>query len=255
MKQSLADVLELPKNSLVPKRRKTSLAQTGLRKSQASKVISLVLCFAVAGCANDQQTTKTQGTVFGALLGATAGAAAGAIGGALTGNSDNIVRGAIAGAVVGGVSGGVVGYQWGKRVAFKKEQYATSEDRLNKNIHQASIVRAEAAQENNELRGQITTLNGQLRQLSANAAAGKDDRQIRKQMASTIDQQRHDAARKIVALGNEIEDRTDGLRGDSNGNPQQMSKLKSQIGDLTEERKQMQENEHQLGSISSRTGV
>jgi hypothetical protein len=255
VKHSLADVLELSKNSLIHQRRKTSFSQTGLRKSLGSKFISLLLCFAFAGCANDQQTTKTQGTVLGALWGATAGAAVGAIGGAMTGNTDNIIRGAVAGAVVGGVSGGVAGYEWGKRVAFRKEQYATSEDRLNGNIHQASKVRAAAAQENTKLRGQIATLNGQLKQLSADAAAGKDDREIRKQMSSTIDQQRHDAARKIVAAGNEIEDRKEGLREDSNGNAQQVSKLKSQIGGLSEERDQMQANARQLESISSRTGV
>jgi uncharacterized phage infection (PIP) family protein YhgE len=217
-----------------------------------AKTISLLLCVALAGCSTDQQRTKTQGTVFGALVGATVGAGVGALSGVLTGNSNNIIPGAIAGAAVGGTAGGVAGYQWGERVAFNKGRYINSEERLQGNIQRASKVRAAAAQENNELRGQITTLNEQLSHLSADAAAGKEDKQLRATMANSVTQQRHDVARKIEAAGNEIEDRTQGLRENINGNPQRVAALKSQINSLSAERAQMQDNNRKLESISSR---
>jgi uncharacterized membrane protein len=258
VKQSLHHALNFPNRSISFSRQRLNasfIKQLGMRwlgKNLWAKTISLLLCFALAGCSTDQQRTKTQGTAFGALVGAIAGAGVGALSGALTGNSDNIVRGAIAGAVVGGTAGGVAGYQWGERVAFNKGRYIKSEDRLQGNIQQASKVRVAAAQENNKLRGQITKLNDQLSQLSADAAAGKDDKQLRATLANSVDQRRHDVARKIEAAGNEIEDRTQGLRENINGNPQRVEQLKGQISSLSKERAQMQDNNRKLESISSR---
>src|SRR5262249_40287738 len=152
----------------------------------------LLLCLALAGCETDQQRTKTQGTVFGAAIGSALGAGLGAATGALTGNSQNIVSGAIIGGITGATLGGVAGYQWGTRVAYKKEQYKNSEDRLRLNISRASEVGATAARENDILRRQIASLNEQLRQLSAKSAAGYNDRQARNALAISVEQRHHD---------------------------------------------------------------
>jgi hypothetical protein len=243
-------------NEIARQSLETSLALfRRMGRNLCCKAISLIMCLALVGCETDQQRTVTEGTAIGAGLGGVIGAGLGAAAGALTGNSQNIVRGAIAGGILGASIGGVAGYQWGKRVAFKKDQYRTSEDRLNANIRRASQVRAAAARENNALRGQITQLNGELRQLSGQAAASNNDRQARITLAHSVNQRRADVARKIEAAGNEIEDRTEALRADRNGDPQKVAELKGQIAGLSAERAQLQENNRRLAAISSRIGV
>jgi hypothetical protein len=224
-------------------------------KNVCSNAIAALLCLALAGCETDQQRTVTQGTSLGAIGGALVGGLTGAAVGALTGNTRNIVTGAVAGAVVGGVVGGAAGYQWGKRVAFKKAQYATSEDRLNANIRRANAAREAAVRENQTLRGQIAKLNSEVKRISADAAAGNDDRLMRVSLTRSVNQQRQDVSVKIQDTGNEIADRTQALREDSNGNPQRVSALKSQIAGLKEQRAQMQQANRELESISSRVGV
>lgn len=224
-------------------------------KNLFTKAVALLLCFALAGCATDQQRTKTQGTVIGAVGGAVLLGGLGALAGVLSGNRDNVARYAIAGAAAGAALGGVAGYRWGERVAFKKERYTNSEDRLAANIQQASKVRVAAAQENNILRGQIGELHNRLQQLSAEAAAGNHDNGFRMTLVNFIDQRRQDVSRKIEAAGNEIADRTQALREDSNGNPQRVAELRGQIGSLSAERAQMQQANRELSSIRSRIGV
>jgi hypothetical protein len=224
-------------------------------KNLRSKAIALLLCLALSGCETDQQRTVTQGTALGAVGGAILGGLAGAAVGALTGDTRAIIAGAAVGAVAGGTMGGFAGYQWGKRVAFKKSQYITSEDRLNANIRQANQARQAAARENNRLRGEIAKLNNQLKQLSADAAAGNHDRQARITLAQSVHRERQDAYSKIEATENEIADRTEALREDHNGNPQRVAELKNQIASLKEERARMQQANRELGSISARVGV
>ena len=95
------------------------------------KIVAVILVFALTACSTDQQRTRTEGTVLGVFLGALAGGAAGALIGLATGNGNNVGEYAAAGAGAGAAIGGVAGYNWGKNVARKKEQYANAENYLD----------------------------------------------------------------------------------------------------------------------------
>lgn len=129
-----------------------------MEKSIWSTIISILLIFSLAGCATDQQRTKTQGSAFGAGVGAVAGGALGALVGALTGNAENIGRFAAIGAGVGLLAGGVAGYNWGENVARKKAEYANAEDYLDASIADARATTEAAASENAVLRDDIASV-------------------------------------------------------------------------------------------------
>lgn len=156
------------------------------------RVTALVLCLSLAGCATDQQRTKTQGTAIGAASGAGLGAGLGALSAIVTGDRGNIGRNAAIGAGAGLIIGGVFGYQWGKRVAFNKEQYRTSEDRLVANTQQASKALAAAAQENSALRGEIAELQKRIEQLYKDSELGNPRIQERGKLVNSIDKRRQD---------------------------------------------------------------
>jgi len=226
-----------------------------MAKKLCMRGISLLLCFALAGCATDSQRTKTQGTVIGAAGGAVLLGGLGALAGALSGNRDNIAKYAIAGAVAGAALGGVAGYKWGERVVIKKEQYKNSEDYLTANIRQASRVSAAAEQENKALSGDIAQLNERLQELSAQAAAGNHNAEFRAKLVTFVNQRHTDVAKKIQITKTEISDRQQALSDAQNANPQQVAQLKAQIDSLNSEREKLQASNHQLAAIGTRIGV
>ncbi len=75
-------------------------------------VSSVLVVFALGGCANMTETQK--GTAKGAGIGAAGGAVIGAVAGGK--------KGAVIGAAVGGVAGGVAGNVWSKRMQEQKKQ-------------------------------------------------------------------------------------------------------------------------------------
>jgi outer membrane protein OmpA-like peptidoglycan-associated protein len=93
--------------------------QNKVQKKVQNKVVhnklivgSVLVAFALAGCAGMTETQKT--TAKGAGIGAAGGAVLGAvIGGG---------KGAAIGAVVGGVGGGIAGNVWSKRMEAQKKQ-------------------------------------------------------------------------------------------------------------------------------------
>src|SRR4051812_4485056 len=87
----------------------------------------------LSGCTNikdDQQRTKTEGT----LAGAGAGAVLGGLIGAATGGG---ARSIVGGALIGGAAGGYAGHEYGKHVAEKKQGYANEEAHLRAMIGEA----------------------------------------------------------------------------------------------------------------------
>ncbi len=75
-------------------------------------VSSVLVVFALSGCANMTETQKD--TAKGAGIGAAGGAVIGAVAGGK--------KGAVIGAAVGGVAGGVAGNVWSKRMQEQKKQ-------------------------------------------------------------------------------------------------------------------------------------
>ena len=63
--------------------------------------------------------------------------------------------------------GGVAGYNWGKNVARKKEQYAKTEDYLDACIGDARACTRAAEQENAALRKEVVRLNQRSQQLKS----------------------------------------------------------------------------------------
>lgn len=224
-------------------------------KELCLKCVSVILCIALAGCANDQQRTKTQGSVIGAAGGAIIGGGLGLAAAVLTGNRNQAAQFIVAGAVAGATIGGMAGYRWGERVAYNKERYKTSEDRLKANIQRADSVRVAAAKENAELRGQIAELQRQVNDLSAASASGRDVGQARENLSESIGKRRQDVNYKIQCCNQEIADRKAALAEDGGGDPQQTATLKQKISQLSSERDQLVQANGQLAKISPRVGV
>jgi hypothetical protein len=208
--------------------------------------ITLSLCIALSGCANDQQRTETQGTTIGALGGAVVGAGLGALTGLATGggNTQSIITGMIIGGAAGAAAGGVAGYQWGKQVAIKKSQYQSSEAYLQANIAQAQAVTLAAQKANTKLASQIAKYNSQIAQVSNDVAA-------KTALKNQVNQTRQDLALKIKASGNEIADRQAAVKEAGSTNEQQVEQLVKEITGLQTQRKQLQQNDAQLATISS----
>jgi hypothetical protein len=219
------------------------------------KLISMCLAFAVSGCATDQQRTRTGGAVIGVIGGAVVGALGGAAFAVLTGNRDDAARFIVAGTMAGAALGGRAGYRWGERVAYRKEQYKTSEDRMVANINRASEARVLTAQENKSLRGQIAELRGKLNELAANRAAGRNDQAYRTRLVTFINQRHQDVAGKLQKIDAEITDRSQALADDRAASPQKAVELQARIAGLRAERSEMQQLNQQLAAIRPRIGV
>lgn len=208
--------------------------------------VSATMCLAIAGCANDQQRTVTQGTTIGAIGGAVVGAGLGALTGLAVGggNTQSIVTGMVAGAAAGAAAGGVAGYQWGQQVAIKKSQYASSEAYLQANINQAQAVTAAARKENALLASKIADYNSQIASLSQDPSAMAA-------LVKNVNVTRSDLALKIRASGNEIEDRKKAVQDAGSANEKQIEQLVHEITALKSERTQLQENDSRLAAITS----
>lgn len=90
-----------------------TLSDTVQHKVQHKLIVgSILVAFALGGCANMTETQKT--TAKGAGIGAAGGAVIGAVVGG--------TKGAVIGAAVGGVGGGIAGNVWSKRMEAQKKQ-------------------------------------------------------------------------------------------------------------------------------------
>lgn len=81
-------------------------------KFQKTIVSSVIVAFAMTGCANMSETQK--GTAKGAAVGGGVGAVVGALAGGK--------KGALIGAAVGGAAGGIAGNVWSKRMEKQKQE-------------------------------------------------------------------------------------------------------------------------------------
>ena len=109
---------------------------------------------------DDQTATRVQGSLLGALVGGLIGAAAGDKKGAL----------------IGAALGAGVGYLAGNEIAKRKANYAREEDFLEAEIAQAEALNQEAVAYNEKLRGQISSLDTQSKQLATRYRSGQATR-------------------------------------------------------------------------------
>jgi uncharacterized membrane protein len=231
---------------------------TVTRKTVFSKILSVVLVIALAGCSTDQQRTKTEGTAIGGGVGAVVGGLLGAALGAATGNSDRMAEYIASGAVAGAVIGGMAGYNWGKNVARKKEQYVKTEDYLNACIGDAHACALAAERENSLLRRQVTQLNQRSRQLQSDYRQRRAARETLIATANSINQRRQTVQQEIQHTGQQINIANQELLAARAGNGASAGKtaeMNAEIQSLTTQKAELQAHNQQLADISSRLGV
>jgi hypothetical protein len=158
------------------------------------KVTSLLTAgtFFVAGCTNiknDDQRTKTEGTLAGAGAGAVLG---GLIGAATGGGTRSIVTGAL----VGGAAGGYAGHKYGEHVVEKKHGYAANEERLHQLIGEARSERVSAERYNSSLRGAIAQQRSELARIRSGQADKASASKLRQNVDSNLSQSQAQYDRK-----------------------------------------------------------
>lgn len=229
-------------------------------KNIKARTMSILLIFSLAGCATDQQLTKTQGTGIGAGVGAAAGGALGALVGALTGNRENIGRFAAIGAGAGLLAGGVAGYNWGSNVARKKGEYANAEDYLDASIADARATTQAAASENANLRKDIARYDQLTKQLIVLYQQGQANRQNLISSADEITQRRAKVQQKIEHTTQQITIARQQLAEAGSGptsaaKTQKLAELNGQIQAMTAQKAELEAHNLELAQISNRIGV
>lgn len=134
-----------------------------INQSIATALIAGFICAPFTSCSNmsDSTATQAQGTGLGALIGAGVGVGIGALVG-----DDNRGTAMAIGGGVGALIGGAIGYQWGKSVAIKKDQYSKTESYIRANINQLDDRIDEAESYNKKLNNQIASLNKSKKKIS-----------------------------------------------------------------------------------------
>ena len=153
-----------------------------------------------SGCANikdDQQRTKTEGTLAGATAGAVIG---GLIGAAAGGDTRSIVSGAL----IGGAAGGFAGHQYGKKVAAKKKGYANEEERLRGLIADARSERQSAEAYNASLRNAISAQRTELASIRSARRSGQNvssnSARLERNIDSNLSRSKSELRRKDAVL-------------------------------------------------------
>ena len=227
-----------------------------MAKNLFTKAVALLLCFALSGCATDQQRTKTQGTVIGAVGGAVLLGGLGALAGVLSGNRDNVARYAIAGAAAGAALGGVAGYNWGANVAREKAAYANTEDYLDACIGDTRAATAAAQRQNQSLRNQIAQLNAQSQQALVAYQQGQVDRQYLAGASAAVQERRADVQQKAQNLTQQIAIERNALaQARTKGSSAKLQQFNNEIRALSAQKAELQAHNQELASISNRLGV
>lgn len=197
----------------------------------------------LSGCANikdDQQRTKTEGT----LAGATAGAVLGGIIGAATGGS---ARSIVGGALIGGAAGGVAGNRYGAHVASKKRGYASEEERLRGLISEARSERQSAEAYNASLRRAISEQRTELASIKSAKRSGQNVRsdasRLERNLEANISRSNSELKRKDAVL---VEAR-EALNSAPAGS--EKSQLQAEYNSLQEEKKLLQSQIGQMNGV------
>lgn len=196
-----------------------------------------------SGCANikdDQQRTKTEGT----LAGATAGAVLGGLIGAATGGS---TRSIVGGALIGGAAGGYAGHRYGSHVAEKKQGYANEEERLRGMIAEARSERQSAEAYNASLRRAISQQRAELASIKAAKRSGQNVRsdasRLQRNLDANISRSNSELKRKDAVL---VE-----ARQTLNSAPagSQKAQLQAEYNSLQQEKRLLQSQISQMNGV------
>ena len=210
---------------------------------QFTIILSLVALL-LSGCAtmSDSNTTRAQGAGFGALLGAGIGA--------LIGDEK--------GAMIGAAVGGVAGLAYGDHVAKKKEKYASEEDYLDACTQVAQQRFEESKQYNNAVKTEIAEIENELNQIGNVANATKDDHKRLKKLQKALEDKIKQSEDQLANLTEEIMMQREAIaQVDPNqqANAEKINTLNATIALLEQQKAEMQNNNQQLASLSSRAAA
>jgi len=203
----------------------------------------------------DQRRTVSQGQAIGAVAGGIIGAAAGVGLGVLvavaTGDSEKGAAVAIAAGTAGALLGGRAGYlkggEWGRRVARKKADYASTEQYLGACITDAHRLRVKAEQENAKLQAQLQRSKQKL-------ASGRLSSKQRQAEAVKISNDRQTISSRVERLGLEVKAQRQILAetGDRSKTQTERTVLRAEINKLETEKQKLQQYNSELQQIGNR---
>ena len=203
----------------------------------------------------DQRRTVGQGQAIGAVAGGLVGAAAGVGLGVLvavvTGDSRKGTAVAIAagtaGAVIGGRAGYLKGGEWGRRVARKKSEYASTEQYLGYCIDDAHRLRVKAEQENAQLYSKVQSSKQKL-------ASGRLSPKQRQAEAVKISNDRQTISSRVERLDLEVKAQRQVLEetGDRNKTQTERAVLRGEIAKLESEKQKLQQYNSELQQLGNR---
>ena len=214
----------------------------------------VVLC-AMMGCATDSQRTKTQGTAIGATGGAIVGGGLGFLTAVLKGDTKHAGKYVAVGAGAGAVAGGVIGYNWGKRVALRKEKYASEEDFLDASINNAQDCTVAAQRENMYLRQQVAALKDQTDGLLAQYHSGQVSRGDIEKAHQEIQRQKAAAQDQVAHIDQAIANAQNEKRQAQGGAADKLSSLDNEIAALKTQKTALSARVSDYAKISNRLAV
>ncbi len=205
-----------------------------------------VLCAAslLGGCATmqDQQRTKTEGTVAGALIG-------GLLGYAIDGQ-----RGAAVGALLGAGAGFVVGNE----VAKRKQAYATTEEFLDAEIVRVEEFNATTLAYNDRLRREVATLDREAKTLRAQYDRGAVQKASLETSRANLQKRIEQSAKLEETLTQEYEVQTAILKDERQQRPQDdphLARLEKEVLALQQNLDNLREGSTQLARIDQRLSI
>jgi len=144
-----------------------------------------VILFFVAGCATQEETARTQGTLGGAAIGAILGGGIGALAGG--------GKGAAIGAATGGLLGAAAGYSYADNIVKRQQELAGRENDLDARIKFTQGVNQDTEAYNRQLEAEISEENQQIASLSASVGDQQRTQQKREELKQQLDAKVTDA--------------------------------------------------------------
>ncbi|MDR2726826.1 MAG: hypothetical protein LBC10_02385 [Deltaproteobacteria bacterium] len=221
-----------------------------------NRIVALVIVVSLlgvplSGCTNikdDSTRTKTEGTLAGAGLGAAIGAGIGALAGG--------GRGALIGASIGATVGGLGGLLVGTHIADQKAKFASEEAWLDACMQRAEQTNTKLKEYNQELTGQIASLDKETKQLQTAYAAKKVDIAQLVAERKKIEGKIQENAQLIAGIEQEIAGQQKVLaNAQASKKSDESALLDAEIAALKRQKTTLEESNKQLAAMSARISV
>lgn len=209
----------------------------------ARAVVAVTVLGVVAGCATDQQRTRTEGAAVGALVGAVVGAA--------VGGRD--------GAAIGAAVGGAGGLAYGDQQAKKKQEFAEREDALKRAIAQAQQTSRQAREANQGLQREIAALEETVRRLKTQRLAARQRAELAQSARRRTEQANANVNAQLIAVRQEIGRQQHALQRDAElarkapeETPSAVRLVRAGVDDLQSQERALEQVKAQLALLDSK---